>query len=58
MENWNVNELKAEAKRLGLKKYSSLRKQELIELISNIIDHPIPADFNAPVLRSTRNSGQ
>ena len=29
-----VPELKAEAKRLGLKKYSKLRKQELIDLVS------------------------
>lgn len=58
MENMNVKQLKAEAKRLGLIKHSRLRKQELIELISDIIDQPVPADFNGPVLRLTRNFQQ
>lgn len=62
MENWNVKQLKAEAKRVGLKKHSGLRRQQLIELItsatSNIINRPIPEDFNAPVLRPTRNFQQ
>ena len=35
MENMNVPKLRAEAKRLGLKRYSRLREQDLIPLISS-----------------------
>ena len=42
MENKKLIELKAEAKKLGLKRYSKLRKHELIDLIRNILDQPVP----------------
>ena len=53
MENKKVPELRAEAKRLGSKRSSRLRKQDLIELISNILDHPVP-EIDAPLRSPTR----
>ena len=41
MDNMKVPELKAEAKRLGLNNYSRLRKQELIDLLTNQRTPPI-----------------
>lgn len=35
MDNLNLNELKAKAKQLGLKGYSKMKKQQLIDLINN-----------------------
>lgn len=52
MENKKVPELRAETKRLGLKRYSRLRKQDLIDLISNVLDHPV-LEIDASLLTST-----
>ena len=54
MESKNVSELRAEAKRLGLKRYSRLRKQDLLNLISSvgqILDH---LEIDVPFLTPTR----
>ena len=54
MGNKIVSELRAEAKRLGLKRYSRLRKQDLLNLISSvgqILDH---LEIDAPFLTPTR----
>ena len=62
MENKKVPEIRPEAKRLGLKKYSWLRKQDLIEFISSgsqIFDHPvleIDATLPTPKRYVLRNS--
>ena len=53
MENKKVPELRAEAKRLGSKRSSLLRKQDIIELISNILDHPVP-EIDASLRSPTR----
>ena len=53
MKDEKVPAVRAEAKRLTLKRYSRLRKQDLIELISNILDYPVP-EIDAPVLTPTR----
>ena len=56
MEDMNVPELRAEAKRLGLKRYSRPRKQDLIRLISSagqILDQPVP-EIDASLLTPTR----
>ena len=51
-------ELKAEAKRLGLKRYSRLKKAELINLIarnsSPILDEEIPEINNSEILKPTK----
>ena len=50
-------ELKAEAKRLGLKRYSRLKKAELINLIarnsSPILDEEIP-EIDSEILKPTK----
>ena len=50
-------ELKAEAKRLGLKRYSRLKKVELINLIarnsSSILDEEIP-EIDSEILKPTK----
>ena len=50
-------ELKAEAKRLGLKRYSRLKKAELINLIarnsSPILDEKIP-EMDSEILKPTK----
>ena len=43
----DITELKAEAKRLGLKNYSRLRKQELIDLLRNQ-NSPARSEARAP----------
>lgn len=52
-----VSELRTEAKRLGLRRYSRLRSTELIDLLNrnrnNILDEEVP-DIGAPVLKTTR----
>ena len=51
-----VVDLRKKAKRLGLKRFSRLRKQELIDRIrtaTNILDEEIP-ETEAPILRLTR----
>ena len=56
MENKKVPEIRPEAKRLGFKKYSRLRKQDLIELISSgsqIFDHPV-LEIDATLLTPKR----
>ena len=55
----NLPELKAEAKRLGLKRYSRLKKADLINLIarnsSPILDEEIPA-IDSEILKPTKYS--
>ena len=45
--------IRAGAKPPGVKRDLILRKQDLIGLISNILDHPVP-NIDAPVLMPTR----
>ena len=45
--------IRAEAKPPGVKRDLILRKQDLIGLISNILDHPVP-NIDVPVLMPTR----
>ena len=55
MDNEKVVDLRREAKRLIIKRFSRLRKQELIDRIRtarNILDDEIP-EIDSPVLRST-----
>ena len=66
MDRLKVTELKAEAKRLGLKRYSNLRKAELIDVInqaherergrsrnlSPIFDEPVP-EINSQTNKSS-----
>ena len=59
MDNMKVQELKAEAKRLGLRGYSRLRKAELINLLagaqaSPILDEPVPEINDSEILRPTK----
>ena len=51
-----VPELKAEAKRLGLKRYSRLSKAELINLIAgnSILDETVPEINNSEILKPTK----
>ena len=53
-----VSELKAEAKRLGLKRYSRLSKLELINLIarnsSPILDETVPEINNSEILKTNK----
>ena len=53
----NLPELKAEAKRLGLKRYSRLKKADLINLIarnsSPILDEEIP-EIESEILKPTK----
>ena len=56
MDNEKVIDLPKKAKRLGLKGFKRLRKQELIDRIrtaTNILDEEIP-DIDSPVLSPTR----
>ena len=60
MERLKVPDLKAEAKRLRLRRFSRLRKAELIDIINqararlpNILDEPVP-EINAQILQPTR----
>ena len=58
MNNMKVPELKAEAKRLGLRGYSHMRKPELISLIagsrtSPILDDAVP-EINSEILKPTK----
>ena len=51
-----LSELKDEAKRLGLKRYSRLRKAELINLLtrnSSILDEEIP-EINSEIIKPTK----
>ena len=52
MENKKVPELIAETKWLELKRNSRLRKQDLIDLISDVLDHPV-LEIDASLLTST-----
>lgn len=52
MENKKAPELRAETKRLGLKRNSRLRKQDLTDLISDVLDHPV-LEIDASLLTST-----
>ena len=58
MDKIKVPELKAEAKRLGLKRYSRLSKAELINLIaqnsSPILDETVPEINNSEILKPTK----
>ena len=50
-----ISELKAEAKRLGLRRYSRLGKAELIDLLRNqnpILDESVP-DIDSSILKPT-----
>ena len=56
MDNRKVVDLRKEAKRLRIKRFSRLRKQELIDKIRtarNILDEEIP-EIDSPILRPTR----
>ena len=56
MDNRKVVDLRREAKRLRIKRFSRLRKQELIDRIRtarNILDEEIP-EIDSPILRPTR----
>ena len=56
MDNRRVVDLQKEAKRLRIKRFSRLRKQELIDRIRtarNILDEEIP-EIDSPILRPTR----
>ena len=56
MDNEKVVDLRREAKRLRIKRFSRLRKQELIDRIRtarNILDEEIPGN-DSPVLRPNR----
>ena len=56
MDNRNFVDLRKEAKRLRIKRFSRLRKQELIDKIrtaKNILDEEIP-EIDSPILRPTR----
>ena len=67
MDKLKVPELKAEAKRLGLRRFSRLRKAELIDVINQghererersrnltpIFDEPVP-EINSQILQPTR----
>ena len=55
MDNEKVVDLRREAKRLRIKRFSRLRKQDLFDRIRtarNILDEEIP-EIDSPVLRST-----
>lgn len=52
MENKKVPELRPETKWLELKRSSRLRKQDLIDLISDVLDHPV-LEIDASLLTST-----
>ena len=56
MDNQRVVDLRKEAKRLRIKRFSRLRKQELIDKIrtaKGILDEEIP-EIDSPILRPTR----
>ena len=56
MDNRKVVDLRREAKRLRIKRFSRLRKQELIDRIRtarNILDEEIP-EIDSPILRPPR----
>ena len=60
MERLKVPDLKVEAKRLRLRRFSRLRKAELIDIINqararlpNILDEPVP-EINSQILQPTR----
>ena len=57
MNNMKVPELKAEAKRLGLRGYSHMRKPQLISLIAgsrtSILDEINP-EINSEILKPTK----
>ena len=56
MESMKISELKAEVKRLGLRRYSRLRKAELIDLLlrnqNPILDESVP-EIDFPILKPT-----
>ena len=55
MDNRKVIDLQREAKRLRIKRFSRMRKQELIDKIrtaKNILDEEIP-EIDSPILRPT-----
>ena len=59
MERLKVPDLKAEAKRLGLRRFSRLRKSQLIDLINQphandppLLDEPVP-EINSQILQPT-----
>ena len=49
---YTVKRLKQKAKDRGLKGYSKLRKQELLDLVfpTNLLDEPVP-DIKTPILQ-------
>ena len=55
MESMKISELKSEAKRLGLRRYSRLSTAELIDLLRNqkqIIDESVP-DIDSLIIKPT-----